>query len=353
MRFLIVGLGSMGKRRVRNLQALKAGEIIGFDPREDRRQEAESKYGIGVYTSFESAIAARPDALVISTSPDLHMLYAHRAADAGKAFFTEASVTDEGVSDLIQKLSTKKIVGVPSCTMRFYPAPKKIKEWVDGGRIGRVLSFTYHSGQYLPDWHPWEDYRKFYVAKSETGACREIVPFELAWLLWVFGGITRLSCMKDKVGNLEVEIEDIYQILFRFHTGAIGHLMVDVLARPEVRHMRILGTEGVIEWIAKENVIRASRMADYSWETFSLRPGTVEKQYVNPEEPYIEEMRRFIRAVKGEEAFGYTFEEDHQILKILYQAEESSQGGKHVVFDPPGSDRPKKGIRPQAQISPV
>ncbi len=161
MRFLIVGLGSMGKRRVRNLKSLKAGDIIGFDPREDRREEARSKYAIDVYPDFESAMAKNPDALIISTSPDLHMPYAHLAVDAGKSFFTEASVTDEGVEDIIRKLPAKNIVGVPSCTMRFYPGPKKIKEWVDAGRIGRVLSFTYHSGQYLPDWHPWEDYRKF------------------------------------------------------------------------------------------------------------------------------------------------------------------------------------------------
>ena len=43
MKFLVIGLGSMGKRRVRNLQYLKAGEIIGFDLREDRCQETEKK----------------------------------------------------------------------------------------------------------------------------------------------------------------------------------------------------------------------------------------------------------------------------------------------------------------------
>jgi predicted dehydrogenase len=353
MRFLIVGLGSMGKRRIRNLQAIKAGEIIGFDPREDRRAEAKGKYGIVTYGNFESAMAARPDALIISTSPDLHMFYACQALDAGKHFFTEASVTDEGMPEVIRRLAGHRGVGVPSCTMRFYPGPKKIKEWVDQGRIGRVLGFTYHSGQYLPDWHPWEDYRKFYVANRKTGACREIVPFELVWLTWTFGGITELSCLKDRVGDLEVEIDDLYQLLFRFRGGAIGHLMVDVLARPAVRHMRIIGTEGIIEWIGKENIVRVSRTADSSWETVSLGSGTVENQYINPEEPYIEEMRRFIRAIEGREPFGYTFEEDHQILKLLYRAEESSQGGNHVILEPQYSDRRKKENHRPVPISPV
>ena len=333
MRFLIVGLGSMGKRRVRNLKALQAGEIIGFDPRADRCMEAKSKYGIAVHKTFENAIADHPDALVISTSPDLHMQYAHAALNHGKPFFTEASVTDAGMDELVKKLSTENVVGVPSCTMRFYPGPKKIKELIDTGRIGRVLSFTYQSGQYLPDWHPWEDYRKYYVSKRETGACREIVPFELVWLVWAFGGVERLTCMKGKVGDLDADIDDLYHLLLKFRSGAIGHLTVDVLARPGVRHMRVIGTEGIVEWVAGENIIKVSNMSDYSWETIELNRGTVEEKYVNPEEPYVEEMSRFIRAIQGKEDFGYTFEEDHRILQILNKAEESSGRLQHVNLD--------------------
>jgi predicted dehydrogenase len=46
MRILIVGLGSMGKRRIRNLNHLGAGEIAGFDLRSDRREEVDATYGI-------------------------------------------------------------------------------------------------------------------------------------------------------------------------------------------------------------------------------------------------------------------------------------------------------------------
>ena len=76
MKFLIVGLGSMGKRRIRNLQYLKAGKIIGFDTREDRAKDAEEKYNIQAFTDFEEAMGQNPDAVIISTPPDLHVKYA-------------------------------------------------------------------------------------------------------------------------------------------------------------------------------------------------------------------------------------------------------------------------------------
>lgn len=332
MFFLIVGLGSMGKRRIRSLKALNAGKIIGFDPRTDRCEEVKEKYSVDTYTDFDEAMGNNPEVLIISTPPDLHMYYAHIAADAGKHFFTEAGVMDNGMSELISKLEDKGIVGVPSCTNRFYQGPKHIKNLINQGRIGQPLSFTYHCGQYLPDWHPWEDYRSFYVSNDETGACREIVPFELVWLTWAFGDVASISCMKERTGILENKIDDVYQILMKFQCGSLGHLMVDVISRPAVKYMRIMGTEGIIEWINTQNIIRVSKVADYSWETIDLSVGTVESNYLNPEEPYIEEMNCFIEAIDGVGDYDYTYKEDSKILNILYSAESSSEGNKHVVI---------------------
>ena len=87
MKFLIVGLGSMGKRRIRNLQHLEAGEIVGYDLRSDRCEEAEARYGVRTFTDFEGAMALDPDVLVISTPPDLHMQYARVAVINNKHFY--------------------------------------------------------------------------------------------------------------------------------------------------------------------------------------------------------------------------------------------------------------------------
>ena len=75
MNFLIVGLGSMGKRRIRCLKTLgyKINDIAGFDVREDRRKETEQKDGIKTYSDIENALEAeKPSAFVISVPPDFH-----------------------------------------------------------------------------------------------------------------------------------------------------------------------------------------------------------------------------------------------------------------------------------------
>ena len=46
LKIIVIGLGSMGKRRIRNLLKLGYDDIIGFDPRDDRRKETRKKYKI-------------------------------------------------------------------------------------------------------------------------------------------------------------------------------------------------------------------------------------------------------------------------------------------------------------------
>ena len=154
MKFLVVGLGSMGKRRIRNLQYLEAGEITGFDLREDRCQEAEKKYGIKSFKVFEEAIMENPDIFIISTPPDQHIEYALIAAKSNKHFFTEVGLSTEGIDELVTLSKKKNIVAAVSCSMRFHPAVQVIKKLVKKKEIGRILAFTHHCGHFLPDWHP-------------------------------------------------------------------------------------------------------------------------------------------------------------------------------------------------------
>jgi len=326
MRFLVVGLGSMGKRRIRNLQYLKAGEIAGFDPRQDRRAEAASKYGVRTFADFDEAFASfNPDALIISTPPDLHVQYAKIAVANDRHYFSEASVVDDEMDDLIALCRVHpKVVAAPSCTLRYHPSIQTIKQMVNSQEFGKPLLFTYHSGQWLPDWHPWEDYRTFYVAKRATGACREIVPFELSWLTWLLGPVEAVTGMRAKLSTLDVDIDDAYQVLLQFRSGVRGHLLVDVIARYPVRMFRLCSEQATLEWDALAKQVRLFRASTQQWQAIPEPERIQEPGYVYAENPYIEEMRDFVAACKGEKPWGYTLQDDQAILDLLSAIEASS-----------------------------
>ncbi|MDP2782324.1 Gfo/Idh/MocA family protein [Devosia sp.] len=327
MKYLVIGLGSMGKRRVRNLQALGIKDIAGFDTRSDRRQESQEKYGITVFDDLDTAMQIfGPQTFVISTPPDFHMHYAYYAFERGISCFIEASVVDaDKIKQLSEKISGTQIVMAPSCTMRYFPGPKKVKELIRSNAIGKVLNLNYQTGQYLPDWHPWEKIEEFYVSKRDTGAAREIVPFELTWLNDIFGEAKAAACVKAKLTDMPADIDDIYHCLLRYDDNVIANLTVEVISRPRAtRDMRVLGSEGEIVFSADSNSVRYINTSMEEWKEFKFDTGTVERQYINPEEPYIAEMRDFVTAVeaKNQSLFPNSLDEDYAILQTLYALEQ-------------------------------
>jgi predicted dehydrogenase len=316
--FLIVGLGSMGKRRIRNLHINKEEKIIGFDIRIDRRKEADTKYNIQTIDDLKTLSADDFDVIIISTSPEAHGDYIRFALEHKKHFFVEHPTTDDGYEDIFEH-NNLDIIKVPSCTFLFYEPIKMIKKILDKDVIGKILAFQYHMGQYLPDWHPWEDYREVYFSNKETSACREMLPFELIWLNWLMcSQVENISGTITKISNLDMDAEDIALATLKYKNGIYGNAIIDVISRKPFRTLRILGSNGVLEWERFEHTIR---LYDATTKTSSLVPvpkGNPETGYVNEEEMYNDEIKAFLDAIYGKAPYPHTFEENLFNLQALF-----------------------------------
>ena len=316
--FLIVGLGSMGKRRIRNLLVNGENNIIGFDIRIDRRKEAEKKYNIQTIDDFKLLSPDDFDVLIISTSPEAHGDYIRFALNHKKHFFVEHPTSDDGYVDIF-KHNHLDIVKAPSCTLLFYKPLKMIKKILDGDAIGKILAFQYHMGQYLPDWHPWEDYRKVYFSKKNTSACREMVPFELIWLNWLMDSqVEDISGTITKVSNLDMEADDIALAILKYKNGIYGNIIIDVISRKPLRSLRVLGSNGVLEWERFEHTIRLYDATTETSSIFQVPKGNPEAGYVNEEEMYNDEIKAFLDAIYGEAPYPHTFEENSLNLQALF-----------------------------------
>jgi len=324
MKFVVLGLGSMGKRRIRCLQSLGVKEILGFDLAEERAQESREKYGVKTTTLLEDVYNFKANAWIISTPPNKHMEYAVQALGMGVSFFSEAGVPSVLMQDLLTLIKENKdLTAMPSCTMCFFPGPKLIKKLVENGEIGEPLAFNYHSGQYLPDWHPWEDYRKFYVSNRETGAVREIVPFELTWINNIFGVADHVACFNGKLSQLECDIDDIYQIILKYK-NLIGHMQVDVISRKPVRRFRIDGALGTIEWNHTLNNVSLYKAIDKKESLYQLDDLKCETGYIYSETPYIDEIEYFVNTINGKNTLFYNFHDEERTHEMLLKIEKSA-----------------------------
>lgn len=318
MKALVIGLGSMGRRRVRCLQHHGVKEISGFDLRADRREAAAREYDIAVQPHLDAGDVAGFDVMIISTPPDQHHTALGWAIDAGTPCFIEASVIRAPLSALAARARNRGVVVAPSCTLRFHPAIRDITALVKSGRYGKVCNFSYHCGQYLPDWHPWEKVTDYYVSNPATGGAREIVPFELTWMVDALGWPSVAGGLCTQTGDVGAPIDDTYAALLRFD-GFVGSLLVDVVARQAVRKLTLNFEQASLSWDWNDGVVRvyeaqAGRMVDLHQPKSSAHAGYNANI---GEAMYLDEIGAFLAAAAGKGSFPHTLEDDIRVLEIL------------------------------------
>lgn len=331
MKFLVIGLGSMGKRRIRNLQYLGFSEILGYDLREDRRQEAENKYGIKTIANLETL---NVDAFIISVPPDQHHIYMLKAVELNMPCFVEASVVDYSFNELITLSENNNVFIAPSSTMYFHPAIKKIKSIIEEQVIGLPTSISYHSGQYLPDWHTYEKVKDFYVSQKETGGAREIVPFELTWLTKIFGFPSSVfGCVKKTIEIEGAELIDDTYVGVLDYESFILTLTIDVTSRVATRKLLINGSKGQLLWDWDNNFISVYT-PDCGWNNMEFEMLAAEEGYNKniTEQMYIDELSCFIAGIADSQIYINNLPNDHAVLKILYAIEESSNSRKSILI---------------------
>ncbi len=323
MNFLIIGLGSMGKRRVRCLKTLGYKNITGFDLSAAMRDEAKEKYNIKTIASLDTKTLASTDAMIISTPPDIHNQYIKVAIANKKPAFVEASVILEGLKKLNTAAKKRGVFIAPSCTARFHPSIRDIKDIVASGQYGKVTNFTYHCGQYLPDWHPWQNVKDFYVGQKATGGGREMVPFELTWLVDVVGFPKKFSGFFGKTLDVGADIDDTYTISMDFG-GAYGAMIIDVAARYATRSLILNMEKGQILWRWDDNIVKVYDAIKQRWIHYmspQLQTAEGYNKNIN-EDMYVNELNAFITAAQGKGEYPNTLDEDIKILQILNGIEE-------------------------------
>lgn len=264
-KFLVIGRGSMGKRRIRDLTAL-GHEVISWDIKDEK--------GLNYKQDF--------DAIVISTPPDQHNKYIADAVYYEKPVFVEASVVLDNLEEINIRAKENKVLVCPSCSFRFHPEVKKLFNILTGGDIAfPIKNFTHHLGQNLDDWHPGADPRTYYAYQKETGAAKEMVSYELVWLTGLFGFPEKLVGFKKKTQDWD--IDDTYSFSADFN-GVIGNCLIEVVSKPMIRR-------------------------------FSTNELTID--FGKSEEMYLEEMKTFVDAVEGKCKWPHSLDDDIRILKLL------------------------------------
>jgi len=285
MKILIAGLGSIGRRHFRNLVALGEKDLVLYRTNKATLPDDELA-GYPVETDLAAALQKhRPAAVIVSNPTALHMDVAIPAAQAGCAIFLEKPVADtlERVEELRRAAAQSGSPILVGFQFRYHPTLNKAKELIAAGAIGQVLTAHAHWGEYLPNWHPWEDYRQSYAARADLGGGVIVtLTHPLDYLRYLLGEVQALWSFNGHVSPLELDgVEDVAEIGLKFASGAIGGVHLNYVQRPPVHRLEIAGTRGTLRWDNADGVLTLLQMPD-AFGSVNAQPAAALVQQFNP-----------------------------------------------------------------------
>lgn len=251
MKALVVGLGSIGVRHLNNLHALGVSELGVVRTRNLSPPQEINPKDIAIFQDLDLALTQKFDLVVVANPTFLHLETLIKALKSGAHVYVEKPIAHEegSLAELAPYLTPSGPKVLVGCQLRMHPGLQKIEEWINQDKLGKIYSVQVDLGEYLPDWHPWEDYRKSYAARSDQGGGVILTLIhELDYLHWLFGKPKDVYAIGGHRTSLELSAEDTALITLETERGMCVQLRMDYWRKPPVRHMNIVAEKAIVDW---------------------------------------------------------------------------------------------------------
>lgn len=326
MKALVVGLGSIGVRHLNNLHALGVRELGAVRTRNLPPPVQIVPTEVQLFQRLDQALKQNFDLVVVANPTSLHLKTLVEALKAGCHVYVEKPVAHEkrylsGLARYVDPRGSRVLVG---CQLRMHPGLRKIETWMQEGRLGKIYSVQVDLGEYLPDWHPWEDYRQSYAARADQGGGVILTLIhELDYLYWLFGKPKHVFAVGGHRTSLEVTAEDTALISFETEQGICIQLRMDYWRKPPVRYMNIVAEKGIVDWDYPSRLTTLKQNGQVV-EAVALVPSW------DRNELFLSMMKEFIEGIPGRSIPRVTLQEGMDVLNIALAARKSLRTGRQV-----------------------
>jgi predicted dehydrogenase len=342
VKILFCGLGGIGQRHLRNLRQLLGDklEVHAYRVRQqhiklrdnltvDEGADVERDYRITVHRELEVALAQHPAAAFICNPSALHIPVALACARAGVAVLMEKPLSHDlqGIAELLREVSKRKLLFHVGYNFRFHPGLQRVKELLESGFFGHLLSVRSEIGEYLPHWHRYEDYRQMYAARADQGGGVILSQIhEMDLICWFFGLPHSIVSHGGKLSNLEIDVEDVASSLMRSE-GPLGRFPIllhqDFLQRPPTRIFKIVGDAGMAEMDLLANRLRTYSAQGELSESDDF-PGFVRNDM------FLAQTRHFLECLAHGTAPAVSLRDGLQSLRLALAARQSLREQREV-----------------------
>lgn len=262
VRVCIVGCGRIAQvRHIPEYLDNPDAEVAGFcDLNQERAEELAKKYGGRVYTDFPDMLKDPDiDAISVCTANNMHAKASIAALEAGKHVLCEkpmAMSLDDCQAMAKAAEDSGKVLMIDH-NQRFTKAHRKAKALLDGGEIGRILTFrtTFsHKGPETWSIDPGRATWFFSKEKAVFGAMADLGIHKTDIISYLTGSevakVSAVMATLDKVdaGGNKIGVDDNVICLYTMKNGVIGTMTASwTNYGAEDNSTVIYGSEGVMK----------------------------------------------------------------------------------------------------------
>jgi len=324
---LVIGAGSIGQRHIRNLRKIGIRIIVALRSKKGHYKKLPKELSVIEVDNWEDAIAENPDIAIISNPSSLHVETARKVVNYVKGVFIEKPISDSTneCQNLIDIFNEKKVVSFVGYNMMFHPIIENIIKFYNENDVGEVVNIQSQVGQWLPDWHPYEDYKNAYYARKDLGGGVALTLIhEIHLAIELAGFPTSVVGEISGYDELELEVDVCSDLMIKHKSGAVSQIHLDYLQQPFHRSGLITFKTG---WLAydftKMELIGQKKSND-------IRTIWSDKNYDN-NQAYIDQMSKFVRFVEeGRLKHDYDASKSLKSLNVVESFFKSSKSGEKI-----------------------
>ncbi len=236
MRFAVVGLGLMGERHCRVIQALPSAMLAGvYDHHEELGRRQAEAFGTARFETYEQLLACpEVDAVIICLPSGLHARFGMQAAAAGKHVVVEKPIDSQSVEahKLVRACESAGVKCAVISQNRYSPGLAAIKTALEQGIMGkpnlaRATVKWFRHDEYYSDSH-WRG-RK---SGEHGGVLMNQAIHSIDTLQWWFGVPDMVSGYSHCTRPGVVETEDTAVAIMKWNSGLLATLEASTNAAP-------------------------------------------------------------------------------------------------------------------------
>jgi len=327
---LIIGSGSIGQRHIRNLRKIGIDCIVALRSKKGHFKKLPEDLNITEVDNWEDALFSNPDIAIISNPSSMHIETARKVIGHVKGVFIEKPLSNSTseCQYLIDMFNENKVVSFVGHNMMFHPIVENIIKFYKKNDIGEVINIQCQVGQWLPDWHPYEDYKKAYYARKDLGGGVALTLIHEIHLALELAGLP-VSVVGEvsKYNKLDLEVDVCSDLMIKHKTGAVSQIHLDYIQQPSHRSGLITFEMGWLSYDFTRIELIGQKKSDDAHVVWS------DKNY-DYNKAYIDQMIEFVCFVEeGRLKHKYDAESSVESLKVVESLLESSNSGKKVSIE--------------------